>query len=285
MRIVEKTITGIDGSTARLTGYVAESSSEMADTARPAMLILPGGGYAMTSDRESDPIALRFTAAGYQTFILRYSCAPSRHPVALLQAAQAMRLIRAHADDWRVDPARVALLGFSAGGHLAATLATASGEAALREHGFTEPQEVRPDALLLAYPVITTGPHAHRRSISTLLGPEHRHDAALLDMLSIERHIDGRTPPVFVWHTMTDPTVPVENTLMLIQACHEAGVRVEAHLFPEGGHGLSLATRATARAGSPGAAGEPDPDNVVPAVQIWPDLALTFLAGTFADRP
>ncbi|MBT1172467.1 alpha/beta hydrolase [Bifidobacterium sp. MA2] len=274
MRIIERTIAGTDGTEARFTGYVIDNSPEMdPDRRRPAILILPGGAYAMTSDRESEPIALRFAAEGFQTFVLRYSCAPSRYPVALLEAAEAMRLIRANADAWHVDASRVAVIGFSAGGHLAADLATSAGDAALTAHGI-EPAQVKPDALMLSYPVITAGKFAHRRSISTLLGADRRHDAAMLDEVSIERHIDATTPPVFVWHTMTDETVPVENTLMLVGACRAAGVSVEAHLFPEGRHGLSLGTEETARAGST--------DNVVPCLQIWPRLAVDWLRRTFA---
>ncbi|KAB7789871.1 alpha/beta hydrolase [Bifidobacterium leontopitheci] len=280
MQYIERVIAGIDGSEARLTGYVIDNSDEMdPDRTRPALLILPGGGYAMTSDRESEPVALRFLAAGFHVFILRYSCAPSRYPVALLQAAETMRLIRDNAVEWHADARKVAVIGFSAGGHLAGNLATSSSDGELRAHGF-EPAEVRPDALLLGYPVITAGEFTHRKSISTLLGPESRHDERLLDLLSIERHIDAATPPVFAWHTMTDPTVPVENTLMLIRACRAAGVSVEAHLFPEGGHGLSLGTAETARAGSRGAAGECDPANVVPCVQVWPDLAVDWMRRT-----
>lgn len=279
MQVIERTIEGIDGSSAGFTGYVRDNSPEMdPDRTRPALLILPGGAYAMTSERESEPIALTFLTEGFQTFVLRYSCAPSRYPTALIEAAEAVRLIRANAGRWHVAPDHVAVLGFSAGGHLAANLATSSSDAELVGHGI-DPAQARPDALMLAYPVITTGEHAHRRSISTLLGPEHKHDDELLDLLAIERHIDASTPPVFVWHTMSDPTVPVKNTLMLIQACRDAGVSVEAHLFPRGGHGLSLATTDTARNGS---SGEGDLANVVPEVRIWPSLAADWLRRTFA---
>ncbi|MSD82412.1 alpha/beta hydrolase fold domain-containing protein, partial [Escherichia coli] len=118
MQYIQQTIVGIDGSEARFFGYVADNSEEMEpDRIRPAILILPGGGYAMTSDREAEPVALQFLAKGFAVFVLRYSVQPSRYPVALLEAAEAMRLIRANADQWHVNPAQVAVLGFSAGGH------------------------------------------------------------------------------------------------------------------------------------------------------------------------
>lgn len=273
MQYIERTIAGIDGSEARFIGYVADNSPEM-DPARrrTSILILPGGGYAMTSDRESEPVALRFLGRGFNVFVLRYSVRPSRYPVALVEAGEAMRLIRAHADEWHVDPQRVAVLGFSAGGHLAANLATAAGDEDLRAHGLN-PDEVRPDALMLAYPVVTSGPLAHRGSFRCLLG-ERADDEELLERLSIERHIDAKTPPVFVWHTMTDTGVPVENTLMLIGACRAAGVSVEAHLFPEGSHGLSLGDEETAGASRYA--------HVVECVQSWPQLAEAWLRRIFA---
>ncbi|MBT1175842.1 alpha/beta hydrolase [Bifidobacterium sp. LC6] len=275
MQYIERTITGIDGSEARFIGYVADNSPEMDPARRRAsILILPGGAYAMTSDRESEPVALRFLGKGFNVFVLRYSTRPSRYPVALLEAAEAMRLIRAHADEWHVNPSAIAVLGFSAGGHLAANLATTAGDATMRAHGF-DPDAVRPNALMLAYPVITTGEFAHRGSFQCLLGPDV-HNRQLLDELSIEHHIDATTPPVFVWHTMADATVSVENTLLLIRACRAAGVSVEAHLYPEGSHGLSLADEETAGAGKYA--------NVVECVQSWPDLAARWLHALAANR-
>lgn len=272
MQYIERFIDGIDGSKARFIGYVIDNSPEIdMQRRRPAVLVIPGGGYAMTSDREAEPIALKFLSAGYQAFVLRYSVSPSRYPVALIEAAEAMRLIREHADEWHVDADHVATIGFSAGGHLAANLATSAGDDDLRAHGY-DPDAVRPNALMLAYPVVTSGKFAHRGSFDELLGPDHKADTDRLEAVSIERHIDAVTPPVFVWHTMTDRTVPVENTLMLVQACKRAGVQVEAHLYPEGDHGLSLGTKESMWGGQDG----------VPCVQSWPQLAIDWLGRTFA---
>ena len=274
MQYIDQTITGIDGSEARFIGYVIDNSDEVdPNRHRPTVLVIPGGGYVMTSDRGAEPIALKFVGAGYNAFILRYSCQPSRYPTALLEAAEAMRLIRAHADAWHVDPDRIAVIGFSAGGHLASNLATTAGDDTLREHGY-DPDAVRPNALMLSYPVITSGPFAHRGSFDAVLGPDRSGDPAWLDALSIEKHIDGKTPPVFAWHTVTDQAVPVENTLMLIQACKAAGVPIEAHLFPEGAHGLALGTVETAWEGKVA--------NTVECIQVWPRLALDWLRSTLA---
>lgn len=272
MRYFEDVIAGIDGSEAAFVGYIHNNSEEIdPERRRPSVLVIPGGGYAMTSDREAEPIAMRFLAAGYNAFVLRYSVAPSRFPVALLEAAEAISRIRSHADEWHCDPGRVAVIGFSAGGHLAANLATTASDDVMREHGY-DPDAVRPDALMLGYPVITSGPLAHRGSFDCLLGDEAS-DREALESVSIERHIDGRTPPVFAWHTVTDDCVPYENTLMLVDACAKAGVPVEAHLFPHGGHGLALGTAETAWNGT---------DGIEPCVQQWPTMAIAWLERVFA---
>lgn len=249
MRYFEDEISGIDGSTATFVGYCLDNSSEIdPNRKRPSVLVIPGGGYEMTSDREAEPIAMQFLAAGFNAFVLRYSVKPSIFPVALLEAAEAMRRIRTHADEWHCDADAIAVIGFSAGGHLAANLATSASDDVLAAHGY-DADAVRPNGLMLAYPVVTSGPLAHRGSFDALLG-DRKADPEALDAVSIEKHIDAKTPPVFVWHTVPDDCVPYENTLMLVDACKKAGVSVEAHLFPSGGHGLSLGTAETAWQGS-----------------------------------
>lgn len=271
MQYITQNITGVDGSVAQFTGYILDNSPEIdARRTRPAVLILPGGGYEFTSDREAEPIALRFVGAGYHAFILRYSTFPSLYPTALLEAAAAMQLIHTHAEQWHIKPDAICILGFSAGGHLAANLSTASSDDALRDHGY-DPDIVRPNGLMLAYPVISSGKFAHRGSFEHLLG-DSCHDEQLLHKLSLEYQVNPSTPPVFIWHTFTDASVPVENTLMFISACRQANVSVEAHIFPEGPHGLSLGTQETARRSK----------QIVPAVQPWFDLALSWLDRTLA---
>lgn len=276
MQYIEQVIGGVDGSEARLFGYVADNSPSM-DPARRrgSVLVVPGGGYAVTSDREAEPVALRFLAAGFNAFVLRYSVAPSRYPVALLELAEAMRMIRGHGDEWHVDPESVAVLGFSAGGHLAASLAVGVGADVLREAGY-DYANVRPDALLLGYPVVfSSGVHAHRGSFSALLGAD-ANDVDNLGRQSIIQYVDADMSPVFVWHTMTDTSVPVENTLALIAACRQAGVSVEAHLYPEGPHGLSLGDWETSGRGRYA--------KIVPCVQSWPGLAVDWLRRTLPAR-
>ena len=262
MKYFEYEISGIDGSAAKFVGYCLDNSEEVVpDRVRPSVLVIPGGGYEMTSDHEAEPIAMQFLAAGFNAFVLRYSVKPSVFPVALLEAADAMTMIREHAAEWHVDPDAIAVIGFSAGGHLAANLATSTSDDVLVAHGY-DPDAVRPNGLMLA----------HRGSFDSLLG-ERRNDSQALESVSIERHIDAKTPPIFVWHTVPDETVPYENTLMLIDACKKAGVSIEAHLFPQGGHGLSLGTAETAWQGVNG---------IEPSIQIWPQLAVSWMRRTFA---
>ena len=240
---------------------------------RPAILILPGGGYQYCSEREAEPVAYPYLAAGYSAFVLRYSVMEhSAWPNPLRDYERAMEFILEHAEEWNILPDKIAVIGFSAGGHLAANLATSVGDEDIREQGGMDPDAVRPNALMLSYPVITAGKYAHRGSFQCLLG-DQAHNQALLDKFSIEKHIDAKTPPVFVWHTMTDDAVPVKNTLMLIQACRAAGVSIEAHLFPEGSHGLSLANAETAGNGFYA--------HIVECVQCWPDLAEAWLRRLF----
>ncbi|MUH60295.1 alpha/beta hydrolase [Bifidobacterium canis] len=272
MQYIDTTIPGNNGALARFTGYVPDNSEEIVpDRLRPTVLIIPGGGYSRTSDREAEPIALQFLPADYNAFVLRYSCAPSVYPTALVQVAAAVQMMHDHAREWNIDTNRITILGFSAGGHLAANFATTAGDDAIREQGY-DPDALRPNALMLGYPVITAGEFRHDGSFRMLLGDNYL-DPTLMHEVSIEEHIDEKTPPVFVWHTMTDDCVPVENTLQLIAACHAANVPIEAHLFPQGGHGLGLGTAMTGWGGTNG---------IEPAIQSWPTLALDWLSRTFA---
>lgn len=273
MRFLDETIEGIDGSRARLRGYVIDNSEAMdPHRVRPAVLILPGGAYSITSPREAEPIALKMLGYGYQAFVLDYSCAPSRYPVALLETAEAMRRIREHADEWHIDPEAIVVCGFSAGGHAAALFAERWNGSEVREHGFV-PEKIRPNGLLLCYPVITAGEYAHRGSINNLLGPERRDDPHWLDLMSLERHVTADVPPTFLWTTVADQSVPVQNTLLFANALIDAGVNAELHVFPEGVHGSSLGTRET-----------DDPQGRVgnlTCVQVWPELADRWIRGRF----
>ena len=202
---------------------------------RPAVLILPGGGYQHTSEREAEPIALRFAAAGWAAFVLHYSCAPSRYPTALREAAMAMGYIRQQAARFEIAPDRVAALGFSAGGHLCGTLGTLFDSPALSDLG--TPEQLRPDGLCLCYPVAVSWGRTHEGSFENLCGD----DAALRQRLSLDKLVRPDMPPVFLWHTREDATVPCRNSLILARAMEEAEVDFVMHLYRSGKHGLSTA--------------------------------------------
>ncbi|MDF7640788.1 alpha/beta hydrolase [Bifidobacterium sp. ESL0784] len=275
MQYISTTINGIDGTKADFRVYSIDNSKEM-DPARrrPTVLVIPGGGYEFTSEREAEPVALKILGAGYNAAILRYSCAPSVYPTALLEAADAMKMLRENAEAWHINPDAIIAAGFSAGGHLAGNLATSAGDETMRVHGY-DPDAVRPNGLMLGYAVTTSGEYAHRGSFDKLLGAQGRNDVGLLEEVSIDRHIDAKTPPTFIWHTVADESVPAQGAMMTFAACVEAGVNVEAHFFPTGHHGLSLASAEAAAAG--------DDHGVDVGVQQWMPLFVEWLKRNFGD--
>lgn len=230
---------------ARLITYIQDYSDAMAIQQRPLVLICPGGGYTRTSDREAEPVALKFLAMGYHVAVLRYSCSPAKYPTALLELASSMALIRGSAEEWHIDPDRIIVQGCSAGGHLAASLGMFWDEDFLAEGiGLEGPDHelLRPNGMMLCYPVITSGEFAHRGSFENLLGDRQ---TELGEKMSLEKQVSSKTPPTFIWHTFTDQAVPVENSLLLVSALRKAGVSTEFHMYPRGEHGLALADRLT----------------------------------------
>lgn len=238
----------------RLITYIQDYYEEIKIDRRPLILICPGGGYGYTSAREGEALAMQFLAMGYHAAVLKYSCAPARYPVALTELAAAMALIRGHAGEWHVDSKAVIVLGCSAGGHLAASMGVFWNEEFLAKAAGLKKEDsrlLRPDGLILCYPVITSGEFAHRGSFMNLLGEEegraeHWGDGeSLLRRLSLEERVTEDVPPAFIWHTFTDGSVPVENSLLFVGALRRAGVSAEFHMYPEGEHGLGLANRLT----------------------------------------
>ena len=198
-----------------LTVYLRDAAQAMPNALRrPVVVVVPGGGYNHVSAREADPVALQFAAAGYHTAILTYGVGEgARHYQPLRQLNAAIGLLRSRAEAWNLLPEKIAVCGFSAGGHLALSGAVLDLPDGTPMH--------RPNAVLLAYPVITAGEYAHRGSFVQLAGSE---DPAAQQPFTLEDKITPATPPVFVWHTMEDQTVPVENTLLLLTALRRAGV-------------------------------------------------------------
>jgi acetyl esterase/lipase len=214
--------------------------------ARPdgsALLSLPGGGYQFVSvQNEGLDVAQRFTAWRTTVFVLAYRLPgegwANRHLVPLQDAQRAMRLIRARARDFAIDPERVGAVGFSAGGHLAADLAVAHGERLYDPVDIADAQSARPAYVGLVYPVTSLRSGPDGRSMDTLFGRER--PAALVDARSPVLHVGRDTPPAFLVHSIDDPVVPLEHSLAWIAASRAASVPVEAHLFTAGGHGYGV---------------------------------------------
>jgi acetyl esterase/lipase len=225
-----------------------------------ALLVCPGGGYSHLAPHEGEPVAKFFNRTGITTFVLSYRLAPRyRWPAAFLDASRAVRTIRHRARELDLDPNRVGVLGFSAGGHLTTTISTHFDTDEPRDgNDPIDQQSARPDIAVPCYPVVTLeGVSAHTGSRKALLGDNPTQE--MLDLLSNEKHVTPHTPPTFLFHTVADTGVPFENSLMYAQALRKAGVAFEMHLFEPGKHGVGLA--------------ENDP-----VLRAWPGLCATWLA-------
>lgn len=219
----------------RLTPYLVQAGKPAA-----AVVVCPGGGYQRRAEHEGEPIARWLNGLGIHAFVLDYRVAPYRHPAPLFDAQRAIRIVRHRADEWGVDPRRVGILGFSAGGHLSASAATRFDEGRPDAADPIERQSCRPDAAVLCYPVITlAGDYRHNGSAVNLLG-EGSGEAERLEH-SAERNVNERTPPTFLWHTADDASVPVENALLFASALSRHRVPFDLHVYESGRHGLGLA--------------------------------------------
>lgn len=205
----------------------------MADGRQGAVIVCPGGGYRMKAEHEGAPVAQLLQSAGVSAFVLDYRVAPCPHDAPLHDALRAIRMVRAMGYE------RVAILGFSAGGHLACSAATlyTPGDAGAEDP--IERLSSRPDGLISCYSVVSFVNQPHVGSRMKLLGEEFG-NLKLAERYSAELNVTNDTPPAFIWHTMEDATVPVENSLHLAAALSRAGVPCEMHIFPEGRHGLGL---------------------------------------------
>ena len=232
---------------------------------RPAVIVCPGGGYRYTSTRESESIAMQYLAAGMQAFVLYYHCAPAVFPCALLELAKSVSIVRSHAAEWNIDPDKILVVGFSAGGHLAASIGCFwNQEFVYGPLGLTA-EDIRPNGNILGYPVITSGEFAHRGSFDMLCAGLDQEK--YLALTSLENQAGSQNPPTFIWHTNEDQAVPVENSFLYVSALRKAKVPVEFHMYAHGWHGLSLANDET----------KCEKDRAVPKVQSWMELSIIWI--------
>jgi acetyl esterase/lipase len=223
-----------------------------------AVVVCPGGGYAGLAPHEGEPIARWLNSLGITGFVLKYRLGPRyQHPAMLEDVSRALRTVRSQAEKWKLDPNRIGVLGFSAGGHLASTAATHFDGGNPNAPDLIDRVSSRPDLAVLVYPVISmSGPYAHSGSRKNLLGENP--DPELVERLSNEKQVTPKTPPIFLVHTTDDAVVPVEHSLLFALACRKAGVPVELHQFAHGPHGFGL--------------GENDP-----VLKQWPALCADWM--------
>lgn len=253
------------------------ASPELDGILRPAVIVFPGGGYEFLSDREAYPVADLFSSHGCVSFILRYAIKPYCGEInPLLDAARAIIYLREHAEEYRIDPHKIAVCGFSAGGHLAGYISTRYDDERVLEKLGAKKGDARPDASILCYPVVTSVKATHRHSFINLYGKdadEFTEDE--LRRVSLELNVTESTPPAFIWTTADDALVPSSNSLLYASALYEHGVPYELHVFPSGAHGLAMADRGTRPAL------DHDGVYVSPYVARWTEWAASWLYYTF----
>lgn len=251
------------GGAAKLDCYPSPSGQ-----AAPAVIICPGGGYSILSDRESGPVAAMFLSCNINAFVLRYTIDPA--PLGtrpLLDLSWAVAQVRLHAAEFLVNPNQIAVCGFSAGGHLAGSLGVFWDSDRFFPNSAYQASH-KPNALILGYPVITSGKYAHRGSFDRLFTTEEDQN-----IFSLENQVTKRVPPTFLWHTVQDRDVPVQNSTLFLHALVSHSVPCEMHLFQNGLHGLSLATEEVA---------EPEQGRFAdPHVAHWSSLCVEWLKETF----
>ena len=206
---------------------------------RPLVVVCPGGGYSCRAPHEADPVSEWLNGLGIHSVVCHYRVSPWRHPAPLMDAQRAIRIVRANAAAWKVDPDRIGILGFSAGGHLACSAANFGDDGDPASADPIARFSSRVNALISCYSVITGGPKAHRGSSDNLLGKNP--DPELFRKMSLENSVTPANPPAFIWSTANDGAVPPENSLYYAEALSAAGVPFSLHVYPNAWHGTGLA--------------------------------------------
>jgi len=279
-----------------LTSYILDNSQEIKIKRRPTVIICPGGGFLMTSDREAEPIAMKFAGEGYNTFILRYTThfnkqnidfdnlpkgnEDSKYPQPLFDLGKAILTVRKNADEWSVDTNKIFVCGFSAGGHLAASLGVHWNDDLLKEKFKVESELFKPNGLILGYPVLDYSLMEELKlekddkslnefweiSNNALFG-EPNPSQEYLKKLSPVNYISSNTPPTFMWHTASDGLVSVRNSLNFAIELSKKEIPYELHIFENGGHGLALCNEVTAN----------EPTHINRNAEVWFGMVLTWL--------
>jgi acetyl esterase/lipase len=299
--LIEKIQLWEDSEIGTLHTYILNNSMEFQkDQLRPAVVICPGGGYLGTSDREAEPIALKFASLGYHTFVLRYTTyfkekvqdfnnlpAPnekSAYPQPLFDLAKAMLIIRENASNWLVDTDKITVCGFSAGAHLSASLGVHWNSSLLKEKFNVDNELFKPNAVVLGYPLLDY--QLMKEKVETeanefikgfweisgkaVFGTSNPSDEQLLEVSPVN-YVSSETPPTFIWHTADDDLVYAENSLRFATMLAKHKVPYELHVFESGVHGLSLCDETTAG----------DPSHINPECKVWFDLAHNWLKKHF----
>ena len=299
---------------AYLETYISEYNTFSKDIQLPAMLVAPGGAYLGTSDREAERVALAFVEKGFQAFVLRYSCGKkARMPQPIIEGLKAIALIRSRAGEWHIDKNKIAVCGFSAGGHLCGCLATQWADKALAEKAGCRCEDCKPNAAVLSYPCLALPAEMETvrtkfpavmlpvlkkqlgqpeleaeiftengvicynlgRSMQKQLAGREDYTAEDLKPWSPADNVDANTAPCFVWITANDDIIPMADVARYVQVMMAAKRPVEYHMFEEGPHGLSLGIGLTADS----------PVMVNPQAAAWFGLAVTWLEKQFAAKP
>ncbi len=206
-----------------------------------AVVICPGGGYHhLAVGHEGEEIAKWLNTLGITGCVLRYRLTPYQHPSPLQDAQRAVRIVRSRAAEWKINPAKIGVLGFSAGGHLASTLATHFDDGDAAATDAIDRVSCRPDFAIFCYPVISLSDESivHKGSRSNLLGDDPTKE--MVDFLSNDQQVTSKTPPTFLWHTGEDRGVPPQHSVQFYLACLKAGVPAELHIYEKGPHGIGL---------------------------------------------
>lgn len=227
---------------------------------RAMIVIFPGGGYSYCTKREGEPIACEFNSMGCNAVVVNYAT-KTPYPQSLIDASDAIVYIREHAEEWNTDPNKIFVCGFSAGAHLAGSIGIMS----QKEDAIKRSDNMnKVNGMILCYPVISSGKFAHRGSFDNIGAT----NAELLKKTSLELQVDANTSPAFIWHTFADDVVPMENSLLLAEAMRKYNIPFELHIYPDGVHGLSMASGITSYN---------DDIFIVPHVQSWMPLAKEWL--------